>query len=146
MFLGRAMLATVAFFGALAAVMFICAGRVDLPMLWVYNVEMIVLCLLALALIQRRTPDLIIERWHPGEGEQDRIFKKVSIPLFVAVYAVAGLECRPVPLVQQRASRDSNRGSSSGCRRIRDPNMVHARKPLLFLGGAGSEGSRAAFD
>jgi protein-S-isoprenylcysteine O-methyltransferase Ste14 len=79
-------------FAAMAALLFVTAGRCDLPALWVYLAVTILPSLFVLLLLNRRSPDLIKERLHPGPGEQDRI-SIVLLSFALAIHlGLAGLD------------------------------------------------------
>jgi len=87
---------------SLAAILFISAGRLDLPWFWAL---IGVYAVLLSAAIRGIDPDLIRERHHPAPGGEDRSLRWRAVPFFLAHFIVAGLDVGrfgwsgPVPLV-----------------------------------------------
>jgi hypothetical protein len=79
------------YFAVSAAIYFASAGRIDLPVAWLYFGLNIVLGVYFSLIIARSCPDLIAERLKPGPGEQDRVFKACSTLITIAMLVVAGL-------------------------------------------------------
>jgi protein-S-isoprenylcysteine O-methyltransferase Ste14 len=75
-----------------AGVLFGAAGRLDLPMVWIYLAVTLVLNLLGNRLIHWRNPGLLQERRRPGQGEQDRLTRRAFPILLVTHWIVAGLD------------------------------------------------------
>jgi len=73
----------------LAAILFISAGRLDLPWFWAL---LGVYAVLLSAAIRGIDPDLIRERRHPAPGGEDRSLRWRVAPLFLAHLIVAGLD------------------------------------------------------
>jgi len=74
----------------LAAVLFVSAGRLDLPFFWAY---LGVNFALMAGLMAGVDPELMEERWHPaGERAQLLPLVLVGFPLFLAYLAIAGLD------------------------------------------------------
>ncbi len=80
------------YFGVSAAIYFVNAGRTNLPLAWAYfgiNLGTGVIFSIVLEIVN---PGLIAERFKPGAGEQDRVFKIASSILTVLMPVVAGLD------------------------------------------------------
>src|SRR5262245_966838 len=60
--------------------LFVPAGRIDLPYLWGY---VIVISVLTIAVMICMDPELAKERKHPGPGGLDRSLRRVAAPLWV---------------------------------------------------------------
>lgn len=88
----RVIVITIVYVAALIAVLFGTAGTFQAPAFWAYIAEMLVLGMLAFALVNKRSPDLVAERMHPGAGEQDKITLRAGVALGFVHYAVAGLD------------------------------------------------------
>jgi len=74
---------------SLAAILFISAGRIDLPWFWVFIGVYVVLMSAAIRSVD---PDLIRERHHPAPGGEDRSLRWRVAPLFLGHLIVAGLD------------------------------------------------------
>jgi protein-S-isoprenylcysteine O-methyltransferase Ste14 len=75
-----------------AAIYFASAGQTDLPLAWAYfgiNLGMGVIFAVVLEIVN---PGLIAERFKPGPGEQDRVFKIGISILTVLMLVVAGFD------------------------------------------------------
>jgi protein-S-isoprenylcysteine O-methyltransferase Ste14 len=75
-----------------AAIYFASAGQIDLPLAWAYfgiNLGMGVIFAVVLEIVN---PGLIAERFKPGPGEQDRVFKIGISILTVLMLVVAGFD------------------------------------------------------
>ena len=92
MLLALAVASSVGFDAVLGAVLFVSAGTLAVPMFWLYLAVLTILSLLAVVLVYRRSPDLIKERLHPGEGDRDKAFMGAALPLFVLHLAIAGVD------------------------------------------------------
>jgi protein-S-isoprenylcysteine O-methyltransferase Ste14 len=73
-------------------ILFVSAGRTDLPMFWAYLVVLAVPSLAATIAVYRRNPDLIKEQTRPAEKSQDRLTIPVFIICFLAHWIIAGLD------------------------------------------------------
>jgi protein-S-isoprenylcysteine O-methyltransferase Ste14 len=82
-------LAGVVFLALIAAVLFGCAGRWDLPMFWAY---LGVWSASALVGFLVADPSLIRERLRPGPGGHDYLTAVLALPLWLGSYVVAGLD------------------------------------------------------
>ena len=78
----------------LAVVLFASAGRVDVPMFWVYLVVHSGAQLAMALLVFRRNRDLLEERQRPGQGAKawDRAILRIYSLLTSALFVVAGLD------------------------------------------------------
>jgi protein-S-isoprenylcysteine O-methyltransferase Ste14 len=88
----------------LAALLFVSAGRVDLPWFWAFILVHFALSVVAL---RNLDPDLIKERLKPGPGGQDRGLRWLILPFYAAHFMAAGLDVgrfhwsgRLVPVIQ----------------------------------------------
>ena len=84
--------ASLIYFAVLGGILFVSAGRLNLPMFWAYLVVTVVLSSLTLLLLYRHSPGLIKERLHPGPGEQDRLTIPLVILILVMHLGIAGLD------------------------------------------------------
>jgi protein-S-isoprenylcysteine O-methyltransferase Ste14 len=80
------------FAAVMGGILFISAGRMDLPMFWAYIIVLMVPCLITVAIIYRRNPDLLQERFRPGERSQDKLTVPVVLAFFLAHWIIAGLD------------------------------------------------------
>jgi protein-S-isoprenylcysteine O-methyltransferase Ste14 len=80
------------FAAVMGGILFVSAGRTDLPMFWVYIIVLMVPCLIAVAIIYLRNPDLLQERFRPGERSQDRLTVPAVLGFFLAHWIIAGLD------------------------------------------------------
>jgi len=78
----------------LAVVLFASAGRVDVPMLWVYLAVHSGAQLATSLLVFRQNRDLLEERQRPGQGAKawDRVILRIYFWLTLALFVVAGLD------------------------------------------------------
>jgi protein-S-isoprenylcysteine O-methyltransferase Ste14 len=79
---------------ALGAVLFGAAGRLDLPMFWLYLGAYALLVLVYALVMSRRDPALLAERRRSGPGAKrwDRAWLAVYTALFVVTWVLAGLD------------------------------------------------------
>lgn len=75
----------------LGAVLFGCAGRLDLPWFWAY---LAVWAASAVVGPLVADPTLLSERLHPGPGAKDAGFTVLFAPVLLVPFAVAGLDVR----------------------------------------------------
>ena len=75
----------------LGAVLFGCAGRVDLPWFWAY---LAVWAASAVVGPLVADPTLLSERLHPGPGAKDAGFTVLFVPVLLVPFVVAGLDVR----------------------------------------------------
>ena len=80
------------YFFVSAVIYFFSAGRYDLPLAWFYFAANFSFGFVSSFFIHRASPDLIAERFRPGPGEQDRVFKIGIIILTIATLVLAGLD------------------------------------------------------
>jgi len=91
-------------FPAIAAViLFVSAGRMDLPMVWGV---LGILAFFSLLLFTRTDPALLRERMRPGPGNRDRVTRPVTLVLFLSHWILTGLDIgrfqwSPVPWTLQ---------------------------------------------
>ena len=74
------------------AIYFGSAGRTDLPLAWAYFGINLGVGVIFIIVLERVNPGLIAERFKPGPGEQDRVFKIGSSILMVLMLVVAGFD------------------------------------------------------
>ena len=79
----------VTFLALLAAVLFGCAGRWDLPMFWAYVGVWTASAVVGPFVLD---PSLIRERLRPGPGGKDYAAEVVMLPLWLGQHVVAGLD------------------------------------------------------
>lgn len=86
-----AVLKVAAFETVMGAILFACAGRLDLPWFWallaVHTIWMAVGAVYA-------DPDLGKERLHPGPGGKDRFTQRIGAILLLTHLVIAGLDAR----------------------------------------------------
>ena len=78
----------------LAAMLFASAGRVDVPMFWVYLAVHSGAQLAMALLVFRRNRDLLEERQRPGQGAKawDQVILRIYFLFTLALFVVAGLD------------------------------------------------------
>src|SRR5262245_65990994 len=69
-------------------IIFLAAGRLDLPMVWGV---LGTLALFAALLSARMDPGLLRERLHPGPGNRDRLTRPLGLVLIVSHWNLTGL-------------------------------------------------------
>jgi protein-S-isoprenylcysteine O-methyltransferase Ste14 len=72
-----------------AAVLFGCAGRVNLPFFWAWLALSVTA---TFTIVWRMDPGLLEERRRPGKGGVDRHLRFIAAPLWLAHIALAGLD------------------------------------------------------
>lgn len=79
---------------ALGAILFGAAGRLGLPMFWVYLGGYALLVLIYALVMSRRDPELLAERRRSGPGAKrwDRAWLVIYTALFLVTWVVAGLD------------------------------------------------------
>ena len=80
------------YFGVSAAIYFASAGQTDFPLAWAYFGINLGLGVIFSIVLERVNPGLIAERFKPGPGEQDRVFKIGISVLMLLMLVVAGLD------------------------------------------------------
>src|SRR3954465_591991 len=104
MFRVKMALLSLLFPAMVAGIVFLAAGRLDLPGVWAVLGALTVFCLVMAATADR---DLIRERTKPGEGNRDRLTRPLGALLLLAHWILAGLDARfgwnPIPLEVQIA-------------------------------------------
>ena len=78
----------------LAVMLFVSAGRMDVPMFWVYLAVHSGAQLAMSLLVFRRNRDLLEERQRPGQGAKawDQVILRIYFLLTLALFVVAGLD------------------------------------------------------
>jgi protein-S-isoprenylcysteine O-methyltransferase Ste14 len=77
-------------FGALT--FFLSAGRIDLPLAWLYIVTNALLGIATVLILAKRDPALLQERLKPGPGEHDKIYKVFGTVCYFVLFILAGLD------------------------------------------------------
>jgi protein-S-isoprenylcysteine O-methyltransferase Ste14 len=80
------------YFAVSAAIYFVSAGRTDFPVAWAYFAINIAAGAIFSVILERVNPGLIAERFKPGPGEQDRVFKTSFSILMLLMLVFAGLD------------------------------------------------------
>jgi len=75
-----------------AAVLFVPAGRLDLPMFWAFWLTLCSVGAATLVLVNRKCPDLLQERFRPGPGARDPKSRPLLVLLIFGQWSVAGLD------------------------------------------------------
>lgn len=76
----------------IAGVLFGSAGRLDLPMFWVYLAAFLSFGVITMTVMSRHNPDLLRERLKPGPGKRERIARPLLILLIVVHWVLAGID------------------------------------------------------
>jgi len=86
----RNLLRGVASLALLATVLFVSAGRWDLPFFWAYvGVDLALMAALAAGV----DPELMEERWHPAAERRQLVsLVLIGIPLYIGHLVIAGLD------------------------------------------------------
>ena len=79
-------------YAVVGGILFLAAGRTDLPMFWAYLAVLLLLTVVATVAVYRRNPELIREQRQPGAGNQDRLTVPLFVVCFLAHWIVAGLD------------------------------------------------------
>lgn len=90
LFLGIFFLAI--YFAVSAVIYFLSAGRYNLPLAWFYFIANFSFGFISSFFIHRASPDLIGERFKPGPGEEDHVYKIGIIVLTIVTLVLAGLD------------------------------------------------------
>lgn len=75
-----------------AAVLFVPAGRLDLPMFWAFWLTLCSIGAATLVVVNRKSPDLLQERFRPGPGARDPKTRPLLVLLIFGQWSVAGLD------------------------------------------------------
>lgn len=75
-----------------AAVLFVPAGRWDLPMFWAFWLTLCSIGGATLILVNRKSPDLLQERFRPGPGARDPGTRPLMVLLILSQWSIAGLD------------------------------------------------------
>ena len=78
--------------GLMALVLFLSAGRWDLPWFWAYVGLWAAIGPVATVVVHRRDPTLLAERLHPGPGGKDPHLRRIAGPLFLILFVISGLD------------------------------------------------------
>lgn len=103
----KAVLATVVYYAAGAAIYFFAAGRWDLPFAWVYFAVNFLVGILLVLVLGVRDPGLLKERLRPGPGERDNVYRPAGTVFTIVTLALAGIDVGrrhwspPVPVLLQ---------------------------------------------
>ena len=79
----------VIFLTLVPAILFLCAGRLDLPWFWAFSV---LYCGIFVGMALSLDRELLKERVQPGAGGEDRGLRAMIMPMFLAHLIVAGLD------------------------------------------------------
>jgi protein-S-isoprenylcysteine O-methyltransferase Ste14 len=90
----RLALSSVAALGALGALLFIPAGRLDWVAGWLYFGIVVINVAINYVCLRRWNPELIERRIRLGDGTKtwDKVWAGLYAPVFLSIYAVAGLD------------------------------------------------------
>lgn len=75
-----------------AAVLFVPAGRLDLPMFWAFWLTLCSIGAATLVLVNQKSPGLLQERFRPGPGARDPMSRPLLVLLIFGQWSVAGLD------------------------------------------------------
>jgi protein-S-isoprenylcysteine O-methyltransferase Ste14 len=75
-----------------ASVLFVPAGRLDLSMFWAFWLTLCSIGGATLVLVNRKSPDLLQERFRPGAGGRDPKSRPLLVLLIFGQWSVAGLD------------------------------------------------------
>ena len=75
-----------------AGLWFAVAGRWDLPMVWIYFATILIFVVTVLAIIGRKDPELLRERFMPGPGARDPKTRPLLVLIIFVQWSVAGLD------------------------------------------------------
>jgi protein-S-isoprenylcysteine O-methyltransferase Ste14 len=75
-----------------AAILFLSAGRLDLPMFWAFWLTISFIGVITVGLVHRKFPDLLRERARPGPGARDPQSRPVMVILIFSQWILAGLD------------------------------------------------------
>ena len=90
--MAKALFVTGIYYVLAAIIYFLAAGRLDLPLAWLYFVTNALLGAGIVVAIGRRDPGLLRERLKPGPGEQDKIYKAFGTLFYIVQLVVAGID------------------------------------------------------
>lgn len=86
------LLAVALYIAVVGVILFVSAGRTDLPLFWSYLILLAVPSLAATVAVYRHNPDLIKEQTRPAESSQDKLTIPVFLAGFLAHWIIAGLD------------------------------------------------------
>lgn len=75
-----------------AAILFLSAGRLDLPMLWVFWLTISLSGIVTVILVHRKFPDLMQERARSGPGARDPRTRHMMVILIFSQWILAGVD------------------------------------------------------
>ena len=75
-----------------AAVLFVAAGRLDLPMFWAFWLALCSIGAVTLVLVKGKCPELLQERFRPGPGARDPKTRPLLVLIIFVQWSVAGLD------------------------------------------------------
>lgn len=75
----------------LGVILFASAGRFDVPAFWVYVVGLWLLAGAIYSLLERRSPELVAERFRPP-SDRDRATRRMALPIALGHLGFAGLD------------------------------------------------------
>ncbi len=76
----------------LSSMLFIPAGRFDLPWFWAYLGVFVTFALVNAVVIQRTDASLLEERFRTGPGDRNARFRWLIVPVFIGHMALAGID------------------------------------------------------
>jgi len=75
-----------------AAMLFLAAGRLDLPMFWAFWLTISSIGIVTVILVHRKYPDLMQERARPGPGARDPQTRPMMVILIFSQWILAGMD------------------------------------------------------
>jgi len=80
------------YFAIMGAILFVSAGRADLPLFWAYLVVMAIPALAATVVTYRNNPEQLRQQTRPATGGEDRLTVPLFVVSFLAHWVIAGLD------------------------------------------------------
>ena len=90
--MAKAIVATILFSAVSAALFFLCAGRWDLRLAWIYFGSNFLVNMALVLVLGIKDPGLLKERLRPAPGDQDKLYRPVSTVFAVLQLMVAGFD------------------------------------------------------
>ena len=90
--MAKAIVATILFSAVSAALFFLSAGRWDLPLAWLYFLGNFLVSIALVLVLGIKDPGLLKERLRPAPGDQDKVYRPVSMVLAVLQLMIAGFD------------------------------------------------------